>query len=62
MEAIFVLSLISLLITAIFTRWLFRIDTIVMSLHEVLESLKDNSDQNSIMIQQNDEIIKLLDE
>ncbi len=64
MEAIFYLIflLISLLITAIFTRWLFRIDKIVMSLHEILEFLKDNSKQNSVLIQQNDEIIRLLDE
>ena len=64
MEAIFHLMslLISLLITAIFTRWLFRIDKIVMLLSEILESLKDNTKENSVLIQQNDEIIRLLEE
>jgi hypothetical protein len=64
MEAIFYLIflLISLLITAIFTRWLFRIDEIVILLHQLLENLKDNDKQNSVLIQQNNEIIRLLDE
>lgn len=57
MEAILYLIflLVILVVTAIFTRWLFRID-------DILISLKDNSKQNSVLIQQNDEIIRLLDE
>jgi hypothetical protein len=54
--------LIIFLIAAVITRWMFRIDTIAMILQGISESLKNNEKQNSVLIQQNDEIITLLAE
>ena len=57
-----IFTLLIFLIAAVITRWMFRIDTIVMILQGISESLKKNEKQNSVLIQQNDEIITLLAE
>ena len=58
----FLFSLLGFLMTLLLAKWVFRIDKIVMLLHKISKSLEDNSKQDSILIQQNDEIIRLLDE
>lgn len=63
MEFIYLIFiLIIFVIAAVITRWMFRIDTIVVVLQGISESLKNNEKQNSVLIQQNDEIITLLAE
>ena len=63
MEFIYLIFiLIIFVIAAVITRWMFRIDTIVMILQGISESLKKNENQNSVLIQQNDEIVTLLAE
>ena len=63
MEFIYLIFiLIIFVIAAVITRWMFRIDTIVMILQGISESFKKNEKQNSVLIQQNDEIITLLAE
>lgn len=63
MEFIYLIFiLIIFVIAAVITRWMFRIDTIVVILQGISESLKNNEKQNSVLIQQNDEIITLLAE
>ena len=57
-----IFTLLIFLIAAVITRWMFRIDTIVMILQGISESLKKNENQNSVLIQQNDEIVTLLAE
>lgn len=57
----FLVSLLGFLIMLLLAKWTFRIDKIVILLHKILKSLEDNSKQDSVLIQQNDEIIRLLD-
>lgn len=52
--------LISLLLSVIITRWLFRIDHIVNVLEKSANNLEEIKNQNDVLINQQDEIIQLL--
>lgn len=52
--------LISIMISVIITRWLFRIDHIVKVLEQSANNLQQIKKQNNILINQQDEIIQLL--
>jgi hypothetical protein len=52
---------VALIVSAILTRWMFRIDDIVKILGATKENLEDIKKQNSILIKQQDEIIDLLE-
>jgi hypothetical protein len=50
-----------LIVSAILTRWIFRIDDIIKILGATKENIEDIRNQNSTLIKQQDEIIYLLE-
>jgi hypothetical protein len=48
-------------VSAILTRWIFRIDDIIKILGATKENIEDIRNQNSTLIKQQDEIIYLLE-
>jgi hypothetical protein len=50
-----------LIVSAVLTRWIFRIDDIIKILGATKENIEDIRNQNSTLIKQQDEIIYLLE-
>lgn len=53
--------MVVLIVSAILTRWIFRIDDIIKILGATKENTEDIRNQNSTLIKQQDEIIYLLE-
>jgi len=58
---IVLLAFVGLIMTAIITRWIFRIDHIVLIQERTEKHLKDIREQGNVLIEQQDDIIKLIE-